>query len=709
MIFYLERLKVYLLISFLFIVYNVYASKFYVSPEGNDANQGTFENPYKTIPRAISESVAGDTIFILKGTYIVTPTIQISSSKSGTEEHPFHLFAFPGDTVIIDFYLQAFGERGINLKANYWYIKGLAVKNAGDNGLYIEGENNIIENCVFCGNDDSGLQISGGGAYNTIINCDSYNNADPDNEDADGFAAKLDIGPGNEFHGCRAWNNSDDGWDLYESDDSVVIADCWTFRNGYLPNESPSIGNGNGFKVGGEFIAANHYVRNCISFDNRKYNYHQNNNTGKITIYNSLAWNGEQRNYNFYLEEAGPNLLINNISFNGNSGDRFTNCNMTTNSWQSIDADESDFLSLDRKLAKDNRPLSGDLPSNIFARLTVGSNLIDAGTDVGISYTGLAPDLGPMETISENAVYSLNLQIEGEGGVWISPPGGIYDADQEVTLIAWHGENFSFEAWSGDVNETNDTTLLFMDTDKFITANFSEVDNENKDSLRIEAEDMILNGFTFERISSASKGKVIRANSGSSFDNATYSFMGSEHNYRIKVRYLDQINGASAYRFYVNTELISIWEGDEATGSINLFIEKEIKNVLLTPDDIIKIEANQIGGEYGRVDCIDLVKSEYIPESLLQNDLTNNSNSLFQNYPNPALSSTRIDFYLFKGSDIVLEVFDIQNKNKTTLIKTWYSEGMHEYNLDCSTFKPGVYYYRLITNDGFYLKKLIIR
>jgi len=707
--FYPDRLKVYLLVSFLFMAYNAYGSKFYVSPEGDDANQGTFENPYKTIPKAISESIAGDTIFVLKGIYFVTSTIQISSSKNGTQENPFHLFAFPGDTVIIDFYKQTFGDRGISLRADYWHIKGLTVRNAGDNGLYIDGQNNTIEHCTFYGNDDSGLQISGGGAYNMIINCDSYNNADPDNEDADGFAAKLDIGPGNEFHGCRAWNNSDDGWDLYESDDSVVIADCWTFRNGYLPNESPSIGNGNGFKVGGNFIAANHYLKNCISFDNRKYNYHQNNNTGKITIDNSLAWNGEQRNYNFYLDEAGPNSLTNNISFNGNLGDKFTNCNMTTNSWQSIDADEDDFLSLGRKLAKDNRLLSGELPANIFARLTIGSNLIDAGTDVGLPYTGPAPDLGPMETTIENPEYSLNLQIEGEGGIWITPPGGIYEADQEVTLIAWHGENFSFEGWSGDVSETNDTILLFMDTDKSLTANFSEVNTEYKDSLRIEAEDMILNGFTFERISSASKGKVIRANSGTSFDNATYSFTGDEHNYRVKVRYLDQINGVSTYRFYVNADLISIWEGDEATGSTNLFVEKEMKNVMLKPDDIIKIEANQVGGEYGRVDCIDLVKSEYIPESSLQNNLTNRSNSLFQNYPNPAGSSTRIDFYLSKGSDIVLEVFDLHNKNKTTIIKSWCAEGMHEYILDCSMFPSGVYYYRLVTNDGFYLKKLIIR
>jgi hypothetical protein len=76
------------------------------------------------------------------------------------------------------------------------------------------------------GCSDTGLQITANSseagdamraAYNTVINCDSYENYDEANagENADGFAAKLYIGPGNVFRGCRAWNNADDGWDLF--------------------------------------------------------------------------------------------------------------------------------------------------------------------------------------------------------------------------------------------------------------------------------------------------------------------------------------------------------------------------------------------------------------------------------------------------------------------------------------------------------------
>ena len=86
--------------------YNVYSNTVFVGLEGNDSNPGTIEEPFSTISHAISVIGPGDTILVLSGRYILTSTIQISSSNNGSPGNPCHLFAFPGDTVILDFYLH---------------------------------------------------------------------------------------------------------------------------------------------------------------------------------------------------------------------------------------------------------------------------------------------------------------------------------------------------------------------------------------------------------------------------------------------------------------------------------------------------------------------------------------------------------------------------------------------------------------------------
>ena len=96
------------------------------------------------------------------------------------------------------------------------------------------------------------------GAGNLILNCDAYNNYDTVSDggkggNVDGFGGHPDNnGSGNVFRGCRAWWNSDDGFDLIHSGQAVVIEQCWAFYNGYRPGGmSDKAGDGTGFKAGG--------------------------------------------------------------------------------------------------------------------------------------------------------------------------------------------------------------------------------------------------------------------------------------------------------------------------------------------------------------------------------------------------------------------------------------------------------------------------
>ncbi|MBI2416867.1 MAG: right-handed parallel beta-helix repeat-containing protein [Ignavibacteriales bacterium] len=199
-------MKNYLACIFLFVVIAaavIDGKTYYVSLTGSDANPGTFELPYLKIQTALNKVTAGDTIFIRGGIYKYN--VKLSVAKLATESSRCYLLNYPGERVYLDFSAVPLGTRGIELKGNYWYLSGLDVYNAGDNGMLVSGKFNIVNNCAFYNNKDTGLQIGGGGSKNRIINCDSYFNIDTSEGNADGFAPKLDVGDSNYFYGCRAW------------------------------------------------------------------------------------------------------------------------------------------------------------------------------------------------------------------------------------------------------------------------------------------------------------------------------------------------------------------------------------------------------------------------------------------------------------------------------------------------------------------------
>ena len=395
-------------------------AQLYVSTVGNDTSVGTIDKPLKTITKAMSVAVAGETIYVRGGTYALASTI--SFTKSGTSTARYYLFAFQNERPLLDYTGMAIasGNRGLNLNRNYWHIKGFDVRKAGDNGMNISGSNNIVENCSFSENSDTGLQLSGRASNNQIINCDSYYNVDPSQGNADGFAPKLDVGTGNYFYGCRSWQNSDDGWDGYmRPSDSVTttLENCWTFQNGYLKSGSASSGNGNGFKLGGgdnskDSLRHNMILKRCLAFDNRVKGFDQNNNRGSMTLLNCTAYrNGTNYQISAGIK-SGSVLTVKNCVALGSFGSLASFAVQQTNSWLApFSVSSVDFISIDTAGVRGPRKADGSLPDVSFMHLAEGSKLIDAGTDVGLPCVGGAPDLGAFEygtatTVSERALSS---------------------------------------------------------------------------------------------------------------------------------------------------------------------------------------------------------------------------------------------------------------------------------------------------------------
>ncbi len=290
--------------------------------------------------------------------------------------------------------------------------------------IYSWGNHNIFELISMHDNLGTGLRHRRGG-NNIFLNCDAYRNHDNVSEDkkggnTDGFGCHpRDGGTGNIFRGCRAWFNSDDGYDCIRSNEPVTFENCWAFYNGYSPAFT-NLADGNGFKAGGYAYDEASQIPSpvptntiifCLAVYNKANGFYSNHHlTGNIW-YNNTAYRNSI-NYNMVNRESPESdninvdgydhILKNNLGYKArNQETAYINpsLNILENNYFDLDVTitDQDFISLDENLLMAERKPDGSLPDIDFMKLHPSSDLIDKGTDIGFPFFSSAPDLGAFE------------------------------------------------------------------------------------------------------------------------------------------------------------------------------------------------------------------------------------------------------------------------------------------------------------------------
>ena len=417
------------------------AKVIYVAPQGDDAAAGTIDAPLATLPAAYRLTEGGDTVCFRGGTYNVTDSqvmkikgvyaFVFALEKAGTAEHRKCYMGYPGERPVFDFSaLMLDGKHrfaAFYLGADYVHLRnfdivGVPVRIKGHTQSECvsarRGSHCIVEDIAM----HDGMAIGyyqKRGSHNLVVDCDAYNNYDDYSEgpyggNVDGFGCHVfdTFEVGNVFRRCRAWRNSDDGFDLISCAAPVEIDHCMAFYNGYCPSSNPadtvnfvSAGDGNGFKAGGwgmnkrktkcPDVCPSHYIHHSLAYRNKAHGFYANHHLAGNTWENNTSC-GNRSNYNMLnrkntfeaIDVPGyDHSLANNVSWTFTDAprgghlinidpDRIT---LTNNSFapsvSSVEVTAEMFVSTSVSLLFTRRLPDGRLPSIDFLRGKAGTIL----------------------------------------------------------------------------------------------------------------------------------------------------------------------------------------------------------------------------------------------------------------------------------------------------------------------------------------------
>ena len=396
---------------------------YFVAPDGVEGNPGTIDEPFASVQEAHDNPALqpGDVICLRGGTY--HPTQRTRFNKAGTANDYIVLGAYPGELPIIDGGDVPEGDTDGGstvtwafVGAQYWKVMGpIQITNGRGAGVYIEDSQSIELDLVessyngkTAARGGHGFFIWGAGTSDILFrNCDGHHNANHlwksgedqlANQYQHGDGWRIFDGTNIRLEGCRAWHNLDDGYDFTQAPNPVEMVDCWAAYSAIddaagsitgTPDKPMPQWEGDGIKLGYNDDTGQHIAIRCLSWNNHCHGWTVRG--GPYVIQNSAAFNNAEdaffRHRQQQCKRPKQHLWVHELQW----GRRWRGGLLGNH------GSESDFVSLDDTGMLGPRQADGGLPTPEFLKLAQDGNLVDVGVDVGLSFEGSAPDIGPFE------------------------------------------------------------------------------------------------------------------------------------------------------------------------------------------------------------------------------------------------------------------------------------------------------------------------
>jgi parallel beta-helix repeat protein len=362
---------------------------YYIAPNGSDSNDGSLERPWATVMHAWRNSGRGDTVYVRQGSYSEGRDIWLAGGN-GNEAEYWTLRAYPGETA-------TFTNARFIADSDYIRIQGLTL--TGSSYMQAVSWDDLHNHIEFLNND-----ISGSATVPIYFNT---NNGRVEGNTIHSTSAVHGIylmhGDSNVVRNNIVTGMSKYGIHIYDENKYSRTA---RITNLLVENNTVSGSHGrSGIIVSaGESTSLGIEINGVVIRNNVVFN----NAEDGITI----RYYGSVRNVEIYNNVVYGNRAV-GLRISAYNADNITAKNNIFSS-NPIQIDVSSSLNnfiLSHNLyhqpdsvgrgAQDQNPNFGDPlfvnPSAGEFHLQANSPAIDAGIDVGLPYSGSAPDLGAFE------------------------------------------------------------------------------------------------------------------------------------------------------------------------------------------------------------------------------------------------------------------------------------------------------------------------